>query len=71
MYPYLLSSPIIFVLLFITVLGNALGPILGSTLYAAAINLPRPFDGRIVFLIGALILIILAFVAKIHLQKSV
>ena len=50
--------------------GNAIGPILGSFVYAASIGLPRPLDGRIVFIIASLILIILAVVAKKYLVKS-
>jgi MFS family permease len=37
--------------------GNALGPIVGSFLYAAALNWPPPTDGRLVFVIGALIIV--------------
>ena len=36
--------------------GNALGPIVGSFLYAVALNWPPPTDGRSVFFIGALVI---------------
>jgi hypothetical protein len=44
--------------------GNALGPILGSILYASSVNLPSPLDGRIVFFIGAVMLIVIGIVGK-------
>ena len=44
--------------------GNALGPILGSRLYASSVNLPSPLDGRIVFFIGAVMLIVIGIVGK-------
>ena len=44
--------------------GNAFGPILGSILYASSVNLPSPLDGRIVFLIGAVMLMVIGIVGK-------
>jgi hypothetical protein len=49
-------------------LGNALGPILGSILYAYGTDLPGPVDGRLVFIVGAAILMILATIGKIRLK---
>jgi MFS family permease len=46
-------------------LGNAAGPILGSILYASAIDIPGPMDGRVVFFLGAIILVLIGLAAKI------
>jgi hypothetical protein len=52
-------------------LGNGAGPILGSVLYALALTLPQgalgpavPLDGRLVFLIGGIMFVMLAWYAK-------
>lgn len=51
-------------------LGNAAGPIVGSICYAAALTLPSnkwlPLDGRLVFVCGGLMAILLALFAKRH-----
>ena len=50
--------------MYIDIAGNALGPILGSILYASSVNLPSPLDGRIVFFIGAVMLIVIGIIGK-------
>jgi MFS family permease len=51
-------------------LGNAGGPILGAALYASAVALPRSsgIDGRIAFLMAAILIFILAVAAKCSLK---
>jgi MFS family permease len=51
-------------------LGNGAGPIVGSVLYALALTLPQgvmgpvPLDGRMVFLVGGILFVGLAWYAK-------
>jgi MFS family permease len=51
-------------------IGNALGPILGASLYAAAVALPKKsgIDGRIAFLIASVLILLLATAAKCFLK---
>ena len=55
-------------LYYIPLPGNALGPILGSILYATGTDLPSPVDGRIVFVVGAAILMALAVIGRVRLK---
>jgi MFS family permease len=44
--------------------GNACGPIIGSTLYAMLIDAPKPLDGRWIFLIAALLMLCYGYACK-------
>lgn len=48
-------------------IGNATGPIVGSILYAVLVDAPKPFDGRYIFLIATILLIVFAVVIKKYL----
>ena len=50
-------------------IGNAMGPILGSILYASAIDAPAPIDGRCIFFVASLLMVTYAFICHKYLRN--
>lgn len=45
-------------------LGNAMGPIVGSIVYAVLVQSPNPIDGRDIFIIAAILMAVFSYICK-------